>query len=45
MLFTFGTAVTMLVQVAASHYNQKWNRENTETLRQIQQEVKTGKSR
>lgn len=40
MLFTFGTAVTMLVQVAASHYNQKWNRENTETLRQIQQEAK-----
>lgn len=40
MLFTFGTAVTMLVQVAASHYNQKWNRENTENLRQIQQEAK-----
>ena len=28
MLFTLGTAVTMLVQVGVSYYNQKGNREN-----------------
>lgn len=40
MLFTLGTAVTMLVQVGVSYYNQERNRENTERIRQIQQEAK-----
>lgn len=40
MLFTLGTAVTMLVQVGVSYYNQKQNRENTERIRQIQREAK-----
>ena len=40
MLFTFGTAVTMLVQVGVSYYNQKRNRENTERIRQIQRKAK-----
>ena len=40
MLFTLGTAVTMLVQVGVSYFNQKWNRENAERIRQIQREAK-----
>lgn len=40
MLITLGTAVTMLVQVGVSYYNQKKNRENAEKIRQIQQEAK-----
>lgn len=40
MLFTLGTAVTMLVQVGVSYYNQERNRENTERIRQIQQDAK-----
>ena len=40
MLFTLGTAVTMLVQIGVSYYNQKQNRENAERIRYIQQEAK-----
>lgn len=40
MLITLGTAVTMLVQVGVSYYNQKRNRENAEKIRQIQREAK-----
>ena len=40
MLFTFGTAVTMCVQVYVSFKNQKCNRENAERIRKIQRQAK-----
>lgn len=40
MLFNFGTAITMLIQVGVSFFNQESNKKNTEKIRKIQRESK-----